>query len=220
VLAFSGSDDIAVSVFKLDTNVLVVTLRALVFLLPLIAFAITRRVCMELQRADWRAVVYGRDTGRVGELPGGGYVPVDQLNQAERYRLTARDNGPLNPLVHHGLKRSVMRRLASRAVRSILVRWVRRHRVRTLTPAQYELARRGKPIPDGEPGEPQPVCEFRPPVRLTSRWPDRLTAVLLVTTGRAQLGRSTEDERGKPGIGLCPRAGTAVGRAPDLRISG
>lgn len=144
VLTFTGSDDVAVAVFHLNTNALVVLLRVLVFALPVIVFFFTRAICVELQRHDWRAVVFGRDSGRVGELVGGGYrAPVEQLDQGERYRLTARDDGPLNPLVRGG-RGGVLRRMTSWTVRSLLVHWVRRHRVRKPTPAQYYLARRGR----------------------------------------------------------------------------
>jgi ubiquinol-cytochrome c reductase cytochrome b subunit len=144
LLTFAGSDDVAVLVFRINTNGLVVLLRVLVFVLPVIVFFITRRVCVELQRHDWRAVVFGRDSGKVGELPQGGYAaPVEQLDQGERYRLTARDDGPLNPLVRGG-RGGVLRRMTSWTVRSLLVHWERRHRVSKPTFAQYDLARRGR----------------------------------------------------------------------------
>jgi ubiquinol-cytochrome c reductase cytochrome b subunit len=144
VLTFAGSDDVAVLYFRLNTNGVVILLRVLVFVLPPIAFLVTRRVCMELQRNDWHAVVFGRDTGEVAELAEGGYAaPVQQLGQAERYRLTARDNGPLDPVVRKN-GGSVLRRMASWTVRSLIVGWVRRHRVRTPTAAQYRLARQDK----------------------------------------------------------------------------
>ncbi|MBT2499359.1 hypothetical protein J7E25_09630 [Agromyces sp. ISL-38] len=45
-------------------------------LVPIIAFEITRRVCLGLQRKDRDLVLHGFETGRIVRLPGGEYVEV------------------------------------------------------------------------------------------------------------------------------------------------
>jgi ubiquinol-cytochrome c reductase cytochrome b subunit len=143
VLTFAGSDDVAATVFRLSVNDLVWTLRVAVLVLPPVVFLTTRRLCMQLQRADRRAVLFGRDSGVVTESPdGGGYgAAVSELDAGARYTVTARDNGPQDP--HRG-KGTGIRGLVGWIVRLVLVHWVRRHRVRKPTAAQYRLARRGQ----------------------------------------------------------------------------
>jgi ubiquinol-cytochrome c reductase cytochrome b subunit len=142
VLTFAGSDDVAATVFRLQLNGLVWMLRVVVLVLPVVVFFATRGLCMQLQRADRRAVLFGRDGGLVTEKPGGGYgAAVAQLDAGERYTVTVRDNGPGNPA---RVKGSGIRGLVGWAVRRLLVGWVRRHRVRKPTAAQYRLARRGR----------------------------------------------------------------------------
>ena len=141
VLTFAGGDDVHTLIFRLDIINLVWALRVLLFALPALVFLATRRICMELQRADWRAVLFGRDTGELIELPGGGYrIAVAHLDAAERYKLTAHDNGPPPPPRPRGL---VPRRWALWIVRRSLAAWDRNHRVRKPTPLEYNVAHRG-----------------------------------------------------------------------------
>jgi len=55
---------------------------------PIIAFTVTRRVCIALQRKDRELLLHGFETGRIVRLPGGEYVEVHQhLDEYERWRL-------------------------------------------------------------------------------------------------------------------------------------
>lgn len=59
------------------------------FVAPVLAFVITRRVCLGLQRRDRDTVLHGRETGTVRRLPHGEYVEVHEpLSQARRFTLT------------------------------------------------------------------------------------------------------------------------------------
>lgn len=55
---------------------------------PIIAFEITRRVAIGLQRKDQELLLHGYETGRIVRLPGGEYVEVHSaLTPHERWRL-------------------------------------------------------------------------------------------------------------------------------------
>ena len=55
---------------------------------PIIAFIVTKRVCLSLQRKDQAIVLHGRETGRVIRLPHGEYVEVHEpLDKFEMYKL-------------------------------------------------------------------------------------------------------------------------------------
>ena len=55
---------------------------------PFIAYFITKRACLALQRKDRELVVHGRETGRVVRLPNGEYIEVHEpLDKYELYKL-------------------------------------------------------------------------------------------------------------------------------------
>ncbi len=141
VLTFAGADDIHTMIFRLSIIHLVWALRIAVWGLPILVFFITRRVCLELQRSDWRDVLFGRDVGVVEQLPDGSYrAPLAQLDAGERYKVTSHDDGPVNPPTPSDLK---PRHWVLWTVRRSLVVWDRNHRVRKPTPMEYNVAHRG-----------------------------------------------------------------------------
>ena len=55
--------------------------------LPIIAFIITKRVCLSLQRKDREVALHGRETGRIVRLPHGEYIEVHEaLPEHELYK--------------------------------------------------------------------------------------------------------------------------------------
>ncbi|WP_324851563.1 hypothetical protein [Actinocrinis sp.] len=141
VLTFAGADDIHTMIFRLSIIHLVWALRIAVWGLPILVFFLTRRVCLELQRSDWRDVLFGRDVGVVEQLPDGSYrAPLEQLDAGERYKVTSHDDGPVNPPTPGDLK---PRHWVLWTVRRSLVVWDRNHRVRKPTPMEYDVAHRG-----------------------------------------------------------------------------
>lgn len=141
VLTFAGADDIHTKIFRLAMFHLVWALRVAVFGLPLLVFFVTRRICMELQRSDWRGVLFGRDIGVVEQMPDGSYRgKLEQLDAGERYMLTSRDNGPANPPAPRDAK---PRHWVLWSVRRALAQWDRNHRVRKPTAMEYNVAHRG-----------------------------------------------------------------------------
>jgi ubiquinol-cytochrome c reductase cytochrome b subunit len=78
--------------FRLSIEGVITTLQILLFVGPVIAFYITKRVCLALQRKDREIALHGYETGRVVRLPGGEYIEVhDQLDEYERWKLVAQD---------------------------------------------------------------------------------------------------------------------------------
>ena len=70
-------------------------MRGAVFIGPAIAFWITRRWCISLQRHDNEKLLHGYETGIIMRSPEGGYserhLPIDAT---KAYTLTARDRDP------------------------------------------------------------------------------------------------------------------------------
>ncbi|MEY3538476.1 MAG: hypothetical protein RL645_1290 [Actinomycetota bacterium] len=85
--AGAGTDLIATN-FYLSLNQVLTTMQILLIVGPIIAFIVTKRVCLSLQRKDQAIVLHGRETGRVIRLPHGEYVEVHEpLDKFEMYKL-------------------------------------------------------------------------------------------------------------------------------------
>jgi ubiquinol-cytochrome c reductase cytochrome b subunit len=83
-----GSADLAATHFHLGVETVVAFYQVIVIVGPVIAFEVTRRVCLGLQRKDQEILLHGFETGRVVRLPGGEYIEVHQpIDQHERWRL-------------------------------------------------------------------------------------------------------------------------------------
>jgi ubiquinol-cytochrome c reductase cytochrome b subunit len=87
----AGGNDIIAITLHASINQITYFMRAAVFIGPVIAFFITRRWCISLQRHDQETLLHGYETGIIMRSPEGGYterhLPVDP---ARAYTLTAR----------------------------------------------------------------------------------------------------------------------------------
>ena len=76
-----GGNDILATTFGVSLNDVTYFLRAAVFLGPVLAFLITKRICLSLQRRDRDRVLHGSESGIIERDPSGTYseahVPVD-----------------------------------------------------------------------------------------------------------------------------------------------
>jgi ubiquinol-cytochrome c reductase cytochrome b subunit len=61
----SGGNDIIATHLQMSINDITNTLRLVVFLGPMAAFMVTKRICLGLQRKDRELVLHGHETGRV-----------------------------------------------------------------------------------------------------------------------------------------------------------
>ena len=91
----AGGNDIIATQFHLSINALTHIFRIGIFLFPVIAFIITRRICVGLQRADQNKILHGYETGVIERSPDGSYAERHApLPVTEQYRLTAHDRLP------------------------------------------------------------------------------------------------------------------------------
>lgn len=86
----AASSDIMATHFKLTMEGVIHTLQFVVIVGPFIAFWITKRVCIALQKKDREIVLHGFETGRIVRLPGGEYIEVHQpLDEYELWQLVS-----------------------------------------------------------------------------------------------------------------------------------
>lgn len=69
----AGGNDIIATRFHLSLNAITVFMRVAVFVAPVIAFIVTKRICLSLQRADRERALHGSETGVIVRSASGGY---------------------------------------------------------------------------------------------------------------------------------------------------
>jgi ubiquinol-cytochrome c reductase cytochrome b subunit len=84
VSLLNGGNDIIATTFDLTINQMMWFSRIGIIVLPPIAFVITKRLCLSLQRADRDLVLHGRETGRLVRMPSGEFVEVHEPISAEK----------------------------------------------------------------------------------------------------------------------------------------
>ncbi|MFF0088640.1 cytochrome bc complex cytochrome b subunit [Streptomyces canus] len=124
VLLIGGGNDIVATHLHLSINAITWFVRVSVFVVPVLAFVVTKRICLGLQRRDRDKVLHGRETGTIRRLPHGEYVEVHApLPQEQLHTLTQHEQEPpyeIGPLVDaNGVRRPVRR---SQRVRAGLAR--------------------------------------------------------------------------------------------------
>ncbi|MFZ7088035.1 cytochrome b [Curtobacterium sp. RRHDQ10] len=84
----AASSDIIATHFLVSIDQVIHVIQAIVVLGPFVAFWITKRVCIALQKKDREIVLHGYESGRIVRLPHGEYIEVhEQLDEYERWRL-------------------------------------------------------------------------------------------------------------------------------------
>ncbi|WP_328503563.1 cytochrome bc complex cytochrome b subunit [Streptomyces sp. NBC_00457] len=106
VLLIGGGNDIVATHLHLSINDITWFVRVAVFVVPVLAYSITKRICLGLQRRDRNKVLHGRETGTIKRLPNGEYLEVHEpVSQAQLFTLTQHEQNPpyeLGPLVDAG----------------------------------------------------------------------------------------------------------------------
>jgi ubiquinol-cytochrome c reductase cytochrome b subunit len=126
VLWAAASADVAATALNLTIESVIVVLQVTVLAGPVIAYELTRRICLGLQRKDRDLLLHGYETGRIVRLPGGEYVEVHRpLDRYERWRLAAHEPVPVPSARPDALGRL---HLADR-VRERLARWYLQPRI-------------------------------------------------------------------------------------------
>jgi len=91
LLAAGGNDVIAYS-FHASINALIWTFRVALFVAPVLAFLVTKRLCLALQSRERRLLTHGKGTGLVTQSVYGGMEPAHEPLAPERlYRFLVRD---------------------------------------------------------------------------------------------------------------------------------
>ena len=99
LLLISGGNDIIASQLHLSINDITNSLRVLVFVLPPLAFMVTKRICLGLQRKDREKVLHGRETGTIYRTSTGEFFEVHApLDEYSRWTLVQHEgHAPLEP---------------------------------------------------------------------------------------------------------------------------
>jgi len=136
ILLAVGANDLIAITFDLSLNSITWTFRILIFVLPPLAYVVTKRICLGLQRRDRELVLHGRETGRIVRLPHGEMIEVHEpISDARKWELTQHtvprpvQVGP--PTDPNGVPR---RRLLAERVRARVSRFYFEDRVEPPTP--------------------------------------------------------------------------------------
>ena len=93
LLGAAGALDLIATHLHLDVFHVVWAFRIGIFVLPVIAFMLTKRICLALQRRDRELVLHGHETGRVVQLENGEFKEVHRpLTPNERWTLVSFHN--------------------------------------------------------------------------------------------------------------------------------
>jgi ubiquinol-cytochrome c reductase cytochrome b subunit len=93
VLWAAASSDLIATHFSLTVEGVILSLQILLILGPIIAYLVTKRMCVGLMKKDREIALHGYESGRIVRLPGGEYIEVhEQLTDYERWRLVSFDD--------------------------------------------------------------------------------------------------------------------------------
>jgi ubiquinol-cytochrome c reductase cytochrome b subunit len=142
LLLISGGNDIFATHFSLSINDITNTLRLLVIVVPPLAFLVTKRICLGLQRKDREKVLHGRETGTIVRTETGEFFEVHEpLDPYARWALVQQEDYAPREVLEledaNGVRRPGARK----------DRWTRRlsrfyfeDRIAPVTPAELEAA--------------------------------------------------------------------------------
>ena len=137
VLWAAASSDIIATHFHLTMEGVIHALQALLILGPIIAYFVTKRICIGLQKKDREIALHGFESGRIVRLPGGEYIEVHQpVDEYERWKLV--DYETNQPLV---VRPNADGRIPwSEKARASLSRWFFEDRLTPVTQAEVDAA--------------------------------------------------------------------------------
>ena len=93
ILFFAAGNDLIAIKLGLSINAITRSLQVLIILVPPLAYWVTKRICMSLQRRDHDKVLHGRETGRVVRTAEGSFFEVHEpLPDYERWTLVQHEN--------------------------------------------------------------------------------------------------------------------------------
>ncbi len=122
----AGGNDILATQFGLSLNAVTEVMRVAVFVGPVIAFIVTKRICLSLQRRDRERVLHGSSSGVIVRLPDGGYTEAHApITTEEAFTLTQHHQQPALEIPpqadDHGVRLSGSKKVGR--LRARLSRW-------------------------------------------------------------------------------------------------
>jgi len=131
----AASSDLIATHFRLSIEGVTHLIQASAVLGPFIAYFITKRVCIALQKKDREIALHGYESGRIVRLPGGEYIEVhEQLSEYERWRLVSFED--YKPLMVRPDARG--RITARQRMRASFSRWLFEDRISPVTKGELE----------------------------------------------------------------------------------
>jgi ubiquinol-cytochrome c reductase cytochrome b subunit len=98
VLWAEGANDVIADKLQIPLYTITWIARVTIFVGPAIAFIVTRRICLGLQRKDRALLEHGLETGIIRQLPNGQFIEVERpLTEEERAPLEAKKVPALMP---------------------------------------------------------------------------------------------------------------------------
>ena len=98
ILWAEGANDVLSDFLQVPLYTITWISRVLIFVGPVLAFVITRRICLGLQRKDKETLLHGYETGIIRQLPNGEFIEVHkQVNEEGRAVLEAKKVPALMP---------------------------------------------------------------------------------------------------------------------------
>jgi ubiquinol-cytochrome c reductase cytochrome b subunit len=95
LLWVAGGNDILAAEFGVSLNAITVFMRGAIFVVPVLAFIVTRRWCLSLQRSDREVVLHGYETGVIVRSPEGAYAEIHRpIDPVRAYELTTHEQSP------------------------------------------------------------------------------------------------------------------------------
>jgi ubiquinol-cytochrome c reductase cytochrome b subunit len=135
VMWAAASSDLIATHFMLTIEGVTHTLQALVILGPIVAYFVTKRICIALQKKDREIVLHGYESGRIVKLPGGEFIEVHQpLDEYERWRLVSYES--YEPLMLRPNERGKI--TVGQRVRAGMSRWFFEDRIAPVTRSELE----------------------------------------------------------------------------------
>ncbi|HET7660474.1 MAG TPA: ubiquinol-cytochrome c reductase cytochrome b subunit, partial [Oryzihumus sp.] len=142
ILFFAAGNDLIAIKLGLSINDITNTFRVLLLVGPPLAFWVTKRICLSLQRRDRDLVLHGRETGRIVRTAEGRFFEVHEpLGELERWTLVQHEaHRPLelgSSVDANGVRRPGA---AMERMRAKLSKFYFEDRVDPVTPAELAAA--------------------------------------------------------------------------------
>jgi ubiquinol-cytochrome c reductase cytochrome b subunit len=137
VLWVGASSDIIATHFMMSIESVITILQFMVFLGPVIAFFVAKRICLALQKKDRQIVLHGYESGRIVRLPGGEYIEVHEpVDTYQRWKLVSFND--YEPLM---IRPNAAGRIpATERARAVISRWFFEDRIEPVTSTDLEVA--------------------------------------------------------------------------------